>query len=114
MLVAAASSLLLTFTTVSGTLSIILPGALYASGMALAMPNLTLMALELFPTHRGTASAVQGFSQTSFNAAVAGLLAPLLSRQLPWMAAGMLLMCLAGFVLWRLARRAHRQPPSLA
>jgi DHA1 family bicyclomycin/chloramphenicol resistance-like MFS transporter len=90
------------------------PGAIYASGMALAMPNLTLMALDIFPTHRGTASAVQGFSQTTFNAAVAGLLAPLLSLQLPWMAAGMLAMCFTGFVLWRLARRAHRQPAVLS
>jgi DHA1 family bicyclomycin/chloramphenicol resistance-like MFS transporter len=110
MLAAAVISLLLTFTAVSGTLAIILPGALYASGMALAMPSLTLMALELFPTHRGTASAVQGFSQTMFNAGVAGLLAPLLSRELSWMAAGMLVMCLAGFVLWRMVRQAHRQP----
>ena len=113
MLIAAASSLLLTFTAVSGTLSIIVPGALYACGMALAMPNLTLMALEFFPTHRGTASAVQGFSQTAFNAAVAGLLAPFLSLQLSWMAAGMLVMCLSGFVLWRLARQGQRRPRSL-
>ncbi len=113
MLTAAASSLLLTFTTLPGTLSIIVPGMVYASGMALAMPNLTLMALDIFPTHRGTASAVQGFSQTTFNAAVAGLLAPLLSLRLPWMAAGMLVMCLGGFVLWRLARRSHRQPAAL-
>jgi len=112
MLAAAASSLLLAFTAVSGTLSIIVPGALYASGMALAMPNLTLMALDIFPTHRGTASAVQGFSQTTFNAAVAGLLAPFLSREIPWMAAGMLVMCLTGFVLWRLARRRHLLPAS--
>lgn len=107
MLIAAASSLALTFTTVSGTLSIIIPGALYASGMALAMPNLTLMALDIFPRHRGTASAVQGFSQTTFNAAIAGVLAPFLSMQLPWMAAGMLAMCFCGFVLWRLARHKH-------
>jgi len=112
MLLAAASSLLLTFTAVSGTYSIIVPGALYASGMALAMPNLTLLALDIFPTHRGTASAVQGFSQTTFNAAVAGLLAPFLSLQLPWMAAGMLAMCLTGFALWRLARRRHLLPAS--
>jgi DHA1 family bicyclomycin/chloramphenicol resistance-like MFS transporter len=112
MLLAAASSLLLSFTAVSGTLSIIVPGALYASGMALAMPNLTLMALDIFPTHRGTASAVQGFSQTSFNAGVAGLLAPFLSRQIFWMAAGMLAMCLTGFVLWRLTRRRHLLPAS--
>lgn len=114
MLAAAASSLLLTFTALPGTLSIIVPGMVYASGMALAMPNLTLMALDIFPTHRGTASAVQGFSQTTFNAAVAGLLAPLLSLRLPWMAAGMLVMCLGGFVLWRLARRTHHQPAALS
>ena len=110
MLIAAASSLVLTLTSVSGTLSIIIPGALYASGMALAMPNLTLMALDIFPRHRGTASAVQGFSQTAFNAAIAGLLAPLLSMQLSWMAAGMLAMCASGFLVWRVARRAHRAP----
>lgn len=114
MLVAAAISMLLTLTAVSGTLAIILPGALYACGMALAMPSLTLLALELFPTHRGTASAMQGFSQTTFNAGVAGLLAPFLSRQLSWMAAGMLVMCLAGFALWCIARQAHRQPVLLS
>jgi len=113
MLAAATISLLLTFTAVSGTLAIILPGALYACGMALAMPSLTLMALDIFPTHRGTASAMQGFSQTMFNAGVAGLLAPFLSQQLSWMAAGMLVMCLAGFALWRMSRRTHRQPERL-
>lgn len=107
MLIAAASSLALTFTTVSGTLSIVVPGMLYASGMALAMPNLTLMALDIFPRHRGTASAVQGFSQTTFNAVIAGVLAPFLSMQLPWMAGGMLAMCFSGFVLWRWARHKH-------
>lgn len=107
MLLAAASSLALTFTAVSGTLSIIVPGMLYASGMSLAMPNLTLMALDIFPRNRGTASAVQGFSQTTFNAAIAGILAPLLSIQLPWLAAGMLAMCFSGFVLWRWARHKH-------
>lgn len=107
MLLAAASSLALTFTAVSGTLSIIVPGMLYASGMSLAMPNLTLMALDIFPRNRGTASAVQGFSQTTFNAAIAGILAPLLSMQLPWLAAGMLTMCFSGFVLWRWARHKH-------
>ena len=114
MLLAAVSSLLLSFSSVSGTLSIIVPGAFYASGMALAMPNLTLMALDHFPTHRGMASAVQGFSQTTFNAGVAGLMAPLLSRQISWLAAGMLAMCFTGFVLWRLARKKHRAPPALS
>jgi len=114
MLAAALSNLLLAFTVEPSTFTVIAPAALYASGMALAMPNLSLLALDLFPTHRGTSSAVQAFGQTTFNAGVAGLLAPFLSTQLAWMAIGMLALCLTGFVLWRLARRTHRQPVALS
>jgi DHA1 family bicyclomycin/chloramphenicol resistance-like MFS transporter len=114
MLAAALSNLLLAFTVAPNTFTVIAPAALYASGMALAMPNLSLLALDLFPTHRGTSSAVQAFGQTIFNAGVAGLLAPFLAMQLAWMAIGMLALCLSGFVLWRLARRTHRQPVALS
>jgi DHA1 family bicyclomycin/chloramphenicol resistance-like MFS transporter len=114
MLAAALSNLLLAFTVAPNTFTVIAPAALYASGMALAMPNLSLLALDLFPTHRGTSSAVQAFGQTTFNAGVAGLLAPFLSRQLAWMASGMLGLCLTGFVLWRLSRRTHRQSVALS
>jgi len=114
MLAAALSNLLLAFTVAPSTFTVIAPAALYASGMALAMPNLSLLALDLFPTHRGTSSAVQAFGQTTFNAGVAGLLAPFLSKQLAWMAIGMLALCLTGFVLWRLARRTHRHPAVLS
>lgn len=112
MLAAAGLNVLLVATHSSGALSTILPPALYASGMTLAMPNLSLMALDLFPAHRGLASALQGFTQTAFNALVAGLLAPLLAAQLGWLAGGMLVLCLAGFVLWRLACRRHLLPAS--
>jgi len=54
---------------------VIAPLVLYASGMSLAMPNLSLMALDLFPAHRGLTSALLGFLQTGSNALVAGLLA---------------------------------------
>jgi DHA1 family bicyclomycin/chloramphenicol resistance-like MFS transporter len=80
--------------------TIIVPVMLYATGMSLAMPNLSLLALDVFPSHRGLASALQGFSHAGFNAVVAGLLAPLLSHRLEFLAAGMLTLNLAGLGLW--------------
>lgn len=55
----------------------ILPLPLYTTGMALAMPSLQLLALDLFPEQRGLASSCQGVIQTSTNAITAALLAPL-------------------------------------
>lgn len=86
-------------------LTIILPVVTYATGMSLAMPNLSLLALDVFPTHRGLASAVQGFGQAGFNAAVAGVLAPLLSSQVQFLAGGMLALNMTGFALWALWRK---------
>ncbi|MHB1142121.1 MAG: multidrug effflux MFS transporter [Sulfuricaulis sp.] len=80
--------------------TIIVPVMLYATGMSLAMPNLSLLALDVFPSHRGLASALQGFSHAGFNAVVAGLLAPLLSHRVEFLAAGMLTLNLAGLGLW--------------
>lgn len=80
--------------------TIIVPVMLYATGMSLAMPNLSLLALDVFPSHRGLASALQGFSQAGFNAVVAGLLAPLLSHRVELLASGLLALNLAGFGLW--------------
>jgi DHA1 family bicyclomycin/chloramphenicol resistance-like MFS transporter len=112
MLTAAGLNAVLIAVHVSGAVATIVPPALYASGMSLAMPNLSLMALDLLPSHRGLASALQGFTQTAFNALVAGLLAPLLSVRLGWLAGGMLALCLTGFALWRLACRRHLLPAS--
>lgn len=55
----------------------ILPLPLYTAGMALAMPSLQLLALDLFPQQRGLASSCQGVIQTGTNAITAALLAPL-------------------------------------
>lgn len=46
-------------------------------GVALAFPALTLEMLQLFPQARGAASSVQSFVQLSFNAIIAGVIAPL-------------------------------------
>ncbi len=86
-------------------LTIIVPVMFYATGMSLAMPNLSLLAFEVFPYNRGLASALQGFTQAGFNALVAGLFAPLLSHRMEFLASGMVALNLLGFGMWLLWRR---------
>lgn len=51
---------------------------IYNFGMALAMPTLTLLALDCFPARRGLAASCQSFIQTTANALFASLLVPVL------------------------------------
>jgi DHA1 family bicyclomycin/chloramphenicol resistance-like MFS transporter len=53
------------------------PVFVYFAGSALAMPSLTLMALDLFPDQRGLAASCQNFVQTAGNAIATALIAPL-------------------------------------
>ena len=57
----------------------VLPLMLYSLGMSLAMPSITLLALDLFPRNRGMAASVQGFTQSMFNALLAGLISPMVA-----------------------------------
>ncbi|AYH45872.1 multidrug effflux MFS transporter [Azoarcus sp. DN11] len=85
----------------------VLPIMLYTFGMALSMPSLTLLALDLFPTHRGLASSCQSFLQVGINSLTAGVLAPVLWYSPLTLAAGMagfLTLGGIGFVAW--CRRA--------
>ena len=52
------------------------PPFLYPPGVALAMPNLTLFALDPFPDNRGMAASCQTFMQSGFNSLVAAAIAP--------------------------------------
>jgi MFS transporter, DHA1 family, multidrug resistance protein len=54
----------------------ILPLSVYACGMGLAFPSMTILALDLFPTQRGLASSCQSFIQTS-GSALNAVIAPL-------------------------------------
>ncbi|VAY88890.1 hypothetical protein CARN8_4300001 [mine drainage metagenome] len=69
--------------------------------MSLAMPSITLLALDLFPQHRGLVSSMQGFVQTLLNAIVAGAISPLLSGTPLYLALGMAIFLLSGYVFWR-------------
>lgn len=70
---------LLMLTSEVGAIKIILPLALYAMGIALAIPGLSILSMDCFPHNRGTASAVQSFVQVLFSALAASLLVPILS-----------------------------------
>jgi DHA1 family bicyclomycin/chloramphenicol resistance-like MFS transporter len=87
---------------------VVAPITLYAFGNAVAVPSLSLLALEYFPHNRGMASAAQGFVHTASNAAVAGALVPLVSHTIPGMAFGMMALHVTSLILWLGWLRATR------
>jgi DHA1 family bicyclomycin/chloramphenicol resistance-like MFS transporter len=44
--------------------------------MSLVQPTITLLGLDCLPARRGTASSIQLFTQTGFNALLAAIVAP--------------------------------------
>ena len=78
----------------------IVPLMLYASGIGIAMPALTVLALDCFPKNRGIASALQGFVQMMANALVASLAVPLLSQHPSHLALGQLILLACALLLW--------------
>ena len=75
----------------------VMPLFLYTLGMALAMPSLTIMALDPFPAQRGLAASCQTFFQSGFNSLTAAFIAPALWGSTLSLACGMLgLMTLGG------------------
>ncbi|MGA2053018.1 MAG: multidrug effflux MFS transporter [Opitutales bacterium] len=56
----------------------IVPIVPYVLGMSLAMPSLSLLALDLFPGQWGLGASCQTFIQTGLNSVTAAILAPLL------------------------------------
>lgn len=81
----------------------VLPVGIYTFGMALAMPSLTLLVLDLFPARRGLASSCQSFTQVGVNALTAGVSAPLLWASPLTLGAGSSVFVALGllcFVVW--------------
>lgn len=86
-------------------ISSFIPLMLYTCGIGIAMPAMTILALDCFPKNRGTASALQGFLQMIGNALVASVAAPLLQLHPSHLAFGQLsLLACALFIWWRLSR----------
>jgi DHA1 family bicyclomycin/chloramphenicol resistance-like MFS transporter len=94
--------------------SVIAPLTVYVTGMALSMPSVTLLVLDVFPHHRGLSAALQGFGQTLFNAVVAGVITPLASVNPLVMATTMFGLNLCAAVLWTIWYRVYRDAPPLS
>lgn len=71
-----------------------------ATGMALAMPSLTLMLLDLFPHNRGMAASLQSCVQSMVAGFVAAIASPLFAASAATMALGGLLFAVAALILW--------------
>lgn len=79
----------------------ILPIALFNVGMALAMPILSLAALDRHPKIRGTAASGQAFMQMFISTVSAGLVIPLLWTSPTGLALGMLAYMVFGWLMIR-------------
>lgn len=86
----------------------VLPVMMYTCGMSLAMPSLTLLALDLFPTRRGMAASCQSFLQMGVNALSAGMVVPLLWASPLTLGLGMSLFVALGLGAVLLALRRYR------
>ena len=91
----------------------VIPLMIYGIGFAMAMPSVTLITLDLFPTRRGMAASLQGFVSGMVNVVNAGLISPALSNDTRLLAAGMLALLAAGIVCWWLYTRSARRRGSL-
>ncbi|WP_290889746.1 multidrug effflux MFS transporter [Arenimonas sp.] len=79
----------------------VLPTALGAFGIALVFPIVTLSILDMYPRQRGSASSMQAFVGLVSNAAIAGLLSPLVSHSGLALAITAATFTAVAYALWR-------------
>jgi len=89
----------------------VIPIFVYTFGMSLAMPCLTLLALDPFPEQRGLAASCQMCLQAGTNGLVAGVLAPALWGSTRTLALGMGALMLLGAASAFAHRRLTRNHP---
>ncbi len=81
------------------------PVALFSFGWALMVPVVTLMVLDMAPDRRGLVSSLQMCVGSAANAAVAGVLVPLVMHSVLSLAVASLGLLLVGWVAWKVHRR---------
>lgn len=99
----AALNILVCFMLPTNPIYNIVPIALFNVGMALAMPILSLAALDRHPKIRGTAASGQAFIQMLLSTVSAGLIVPLV-----WYAPSGLAVAMAGYLVfgWLMIRKS--------
>ncbi len=88
----------------------VMPLFIYTMGMSMAMPCLTIFALDPFPAQRGLAASCQTFFQSGFNSITAALIAPALWGSTLTMSFGMAGLLLAGGIAATLHHRSRLLP----
>lgn len=114
MLCASLLNLLLPLFFSASILSVIGPMVIFTSGIAIAMPALTILALDCFPHRRGMASAMQGFIQAVVNAMVTSIAIPLLQEKLIFFILGQCGFFILAIIAWQFATRKRRQAQASA
>ena len=109
MVTAAVANAIYAFTAWPSIPWAVLPIMVYGIGFAMAMPSITLITLDLFPTRRGMAASLQGFVSGMVNTLTAGVVAPLIYHDPRWLATGMAAMLACGMSAWFLYRRSARR-----
>ncbi len=92
----------------------IAPIAIYAFGMALISPCITLKLLDAFAHARGSVSALQSATHVAMMAITTALIVPFAQQSLQRFAAVMMASVLVGAVLWKIYRVTHRPATTIA
>jgi DHA1 family bicyclomycin/chloramphenicol resistance-like MFS transporter len=87
----------------------VIPIMVYGVGFAMAMPSVTLITLDLFPTRRGMAASLQGFVSGMVNVVTAGVISPAISHDTRLLAVGMVALMTAGLSSWLLFLRFSKR-----
>lgn len=91
-----------------------LPLILHGIGVQLAFPTLTLLLLDRFPRQLGGISSVQAFASLLLSSVVAGVLSPLLSVSMLYLAWGASALTVLGALAWGWYRVTVRHVPQQA
>ncbi|MCB6185229.1 multidrug effflux MFS transporter [Leeia sp. TBRC 13508] len=81
----------------------ILPVMIYTCGMSLSSASITIVALDLFPQRRGMVASLQSAIQVGLAGVVSGVVSPILSHSVIWLAGGMFGLVVLGLVSWGLS-----------
>jgi len=111
---AGVTDVLYAFTATPAVPWAVIPIAIYGVGFAMAMPSITIITLDLFPTRRGMAASLQGFVSGMVNVLTAGAIAPALWDDTRSLSLGMLAILAAGSSCWVLYLRSTRRRPAPA
>ena len=90
----------------------VLPLFVYSFALAIAMPPMTLLALNHFPNNSGLASSMQSFIQMILFALISGVVAPLLFDSAYKLACGVMAGLVLSFAAWVAAHRATATAPA--